>query len=181
MTKMLHNVWQRLRAARRSEAGNATVEFVMVFPIFMMIFFQSFEAGWLMVRAKMLQRALDLTVRDLRLGHFTNPTNATISTEICSYAITIANCSTSLLVELTPVNTATWAMPSNSATCVNRAATIQPVTTVQQGVGDQMMLIRVCAIVNPLFPGTSWGLNLPLDATGGFALIATSAFVNEPS
>jgi Flp pilus assembly protein TadG len=181
MTKILHTLWQRLRAARRSEAGNATVEFVMVFPIFMMIFFQSFEAGWLMIRNTMLERALDLTVRDLRLGHFTNPTNATIRTEICSYAITIANCSTSLLVELTPVDTATWAMPSTSATCVNRSATIQPVTTVQQGAGDQMMLIRVCAIVDPLFPGTSWGLNLPLDSTGGFALIATSAFVNEPS
>ncbi|MBI1219621.1 MAG: pilus assembly protein [Rhodobacteraceae bacterium] len=177
----MRKLGQRLRAARRSEAGNATVEFVIVFPIFMMIFFQSFEAGWLMVRDTMLERALDLTVRDLRLGHMTDPTNATIRSEICTYTTVIADCNNSVMVELTPVDTGTWAMPSNAATCVNRGATVQPVTTVQQGVSDQMMLIRVCAIIDPLFPGTKWGLNLPVDSTGGYALIATTAFVNEPT
>lgn len=181
MTAFFHTLARRLRAARRSEAGNATVEFVIVFPIFMMIFFQSFEAGWLMIRDTMLERALALTVRDLRLGHLVDPTNATIRSEICSYTSVIANCNTSVMVELTPVDTSAWAMPSNSATCVNRGATIQPVTTVQQGVSDEMMLIRVCAIIDPLFPGTSWGLNLPLDASGGYSLIATTAFVNEPT
>jgi hypothetical protein len=84
-------------------------------------------------------------------------------------------------VELVPVDTTSWNLPSPNATCVNRGATIQPVTTVTQGTGDEMMIIRACAIVDPLFPGTGLGLDLPKDASGGFALVATSAFVNEPS
>jgi hypothetical protein len=31
-----------------------------------------------------------------------------------------------------------------------------------------------------MFPATGLGVHLPRDASGGYALIATSAFVNEP-
>lgn len=180
MTRLMSRVSDFLHG-RRSDSGNATVEFVVVFPVIMMIFFQSFEAGWLMVRYTMLDRALDITVRELRLGHFTNPTADTLRTSICSLALGITDCTNSLMVELVPVDTTSWDLPSASATCVNRGATLQPVTTVDQGSSDEMMIIRACAIVDPLFPGTGLGLDLPKDSTGGFALVATSAFVNEPT
>ena len=180
MTRLLTRVSDFLHG-RKSDAGNATVEFVVVFPVIMMIFFQSFEAGWLMVRYTMLDRSLDITVRDLRLGHFVNPTADTLRTNICSLALGIQDCQNALMVELVPVDTTSWNLPSPNATCVNRGATIQPVTTVTQGTGDEMMIIRACAIVDPLFPGTGLGLDLPKDASGGFALVATSAFVNEPT
>ena len=42
------------------------------------------------------------------------------------------------------------------------------------------MLVRACAIFDPIFPITGMGLNLPLDASGAYQLAASSAFVNEP-
>ena len=42
------------------------------------------------------------------------------------------------------------------------------------------MLVRACAVFDPYFPTSAWGLQLPLDASGGYQLVAMSAFVNEP-
>lgn len=170
-----------LRRFWHATEGTATVEFVMVFPVIMMLLFQSIEASWIMVRSTMLDRAVDMTVRDLRLGHLPNPTNDSLRQHICGLTTGIANCTSSLMIELKPLDTTTFALPSNNAPCVDRTANIQPVTTVQQGVGDNLMLIRVCAVVDLIFPGTGLGLALPKDASGGIDLIATSAFVNEPS
>ncbi len=181
MKRAVQSLRRALQQAWLKEAGTATVEFVIAFPVIMMIFFMSFEAGWIMIRQTMLERALDLTVRNLRLGKYTNPTNDSLRTAICSYTSVIANCTSSLMIELTPVNTTTWAMPTLAAPCVDRTQKIQPVTTVQQGSGDEMMMIRVCAVVDLMFPLTGLGLDLPKDASGAFHMIATTAFVNEPT
>ena len=42
------------------------------------------------------------------------------------------------------------------------------------------MLIRACAIVDPMFPMTGLGLSLTKDETGGVQLVTVSAFVAEP-
>ncbi|MFV2034455.1 MAG: TadE/TadG family type IV pilus assembly protein, partial [Halocynthiibacter sp.] len=39
-----------LRRFRRGEKGNVTIEFVIIFPVFMIIFLSAFEAGVLMTR-----------------------------------------------------------------------------------------------------------------------------------
>jgi hypothetical protein len=170
-----------LRAARR-EDGTASVEFVVVFPVVVAIMFQAFEVGWITVRQTMLERALDLTVRDLRLGHISNPTNDKLRQYICSAAGgVISDCTSNMLIELTKVDTSTWALPSPRATCVDRSETIQPVTTVQQGSGDDLMIIRACAIINLMFPLVGVGPHLTQDSQGGIAIVASSAFVNEPS
>lgn len=182
MIRRLLSQMRRFGQAVRREDGTATAEFVIVFPVLMMILFQALEAGWIEVRQTMLDRALDLTVRELRLGHFTNPTNATLRQAICDQtAGVISNCTADMLVELTPVDTTTWTMPSPQATCVDRSAKIQPVTTVLQGASDQMMIVRACVIVDLLFPTTGLGLDLPQDGQGGIQLVSSSAFVNEPS
>ena len=54
------------RFARREDA-NATVEFVIVFPIVIMLFIAAFETSMLLTRQVMLERALDQSVRHLRL------------------------------------------------------------------------------------------------------------------
>ncbi|WP_127902394.1 TadE/TadG family type IV pilus assembly protein [Solirhodobacter olei] len=180
MMRLLSSLRRLGRAARR-EDGTATVEFVILFPIFIAIMFQAFEVGWITVRQTMLDHALDLAVRELRLGHFTNPTNDTLRTYICNHtAGVIADCNNSMLIELTPVDTSTWALPPPNATCINRDAKLQPVTTVQQGSGDQLMIVRACAIINLMFPLVGVGPHLTVDSKGGMAIAASSAFVNEP-
>lgn len=162
------------------EDGTATVEFVIVFPLVMMVFMSVFEAAVLTTRYTMMERALDLTVRSLRLTTGTAPTHAQIRDKICEYTNMIDDCSSSLIVELTPIQRPNFTLPTTNAPCVDRAATSPPLVTLTHGVANQLMLIRACAVVDPLFPLTGLGLSLTKDATGGVQLIAVSAYVGEP-
>jgi len=170
----------RVRRRLLAEDGTLTADFVIVFPVIMMVFLGSFEAGMLMTRSVMLERAVDLSVRDLRLGLVENPTHDQIRDDICSHMIVMPGCSEALMLELRPVSTTTWNVFDGPATCVNRGEEVQPVTTWLQGESNEMMLVRACAVFDPFFPTSAWGLNLPLDASGGYQLVAMSAFVNEP-
>ncbi|WP_127901657.1 TadE/TadG family type IV pilus assembly protein [Solirhodobacter olei] len=170
-----------LRAFRRAEAGTASVEFVVVFPIIMLSFFMAIETATYALRMSMLERALNITTRELRLGQMTDPTSAKIAQSICSRASGfIADCNNVVMVELQDVSTSGWTPLAPAATCVNRDAKVQPVTTVNQGSGNDMMIIRACAIIQPMFPWVGVGLALPKDSKGGYDIVATSAFVNEP-
>jgi hypothetical protein len=63
---------------------------------------------------------------------------------------------------------------------VDRATQIEPAVTFIPGGENELVLIRVCAVFDPIFPTTGLGLDLPLDPSGGYQLLAMSTFVNEP-
>lgn len=174
--------WLRARLGRfrRDESGTSTIEFVIVFPVFAFLLCSAAESGILMLRQVMLDRALDLTVRDLRLQEFPAVTHDQVKTRICAEATVIPDCTNAVLVEMRQVNKGAT-LPSTRTPCVDRAATVQSATTFTQGKDNQMMLIRACAVFDPLFPGAGLGLDLAKDATGAYALISTTAFVVEPS
>ncbi len=115
------------------------------------------------------------------MGIIVNPDHDLLKTEICSHAVVIPDCMNSLKVHLQPINTTTWDMPSSTPVCADRAEPIQPVTVVNMGGGDEIMMVRVCAVADAMFPTTGIGLRLPKDGQGGYRLIAMSAFVNEPN
>lgn len=166
---------------RNEDNGNTTIEFVMLFPLFITIFLSSVEAGVLMTRQIMLDRALDMSVRDLRLGAIPDLDHDTLKQRICDDTLIIPDCLDTVLLELRPVSTNTWEPLNAAATCVERDEEIQPVTQFINGGDSEMMIVRACAVFDPFFPGTGLGLRLPKDASGAYGLIATSAFVNEPS
>jgi Flp pilus assembly protein TadG len=172
--------WRWLRRFRRDEAGTATTEFVIIVPVFFMLLLMGVDAGLVMTRQVMLDRALDIVVRDLRLGRLEDPSLNDLRTRICSQTAILPNCAANLLIDLRTVNTLSWNFPATPPACVDRAASITPVTSVVAGAGNDMMMLRACMIIDPLFPTTSWGLQLPLDDSGGFQLFALSSFVNEP-
>jgi len=163
------------------EDGTASMEFVLMVPLFITIFMASFESGLMMVRSILLDQAVDITMRDLRLGHFTLPTEDTLRTEVCSRTIIFSNCEANMLIELNRVSTATWAMPNTPTQCINRDEVIDPVVALQIGQQNDVMLIRVCEIQDAIFPTTGIGLGLSVDDQGGYQLIARSAFVVEPT
>ncbi|MDP3342578.1 TadE/TadG family type IV pilus assembly protein [Frigidibacter sp.] len=170
----------RLGRFRGDEAGTSTIEFVIVFPVFAFLLCSAAESGILMLRQVMLDRAVDLAVRDLRLQSFPDVTHDQVKTRICDEATVIPDCTNAVLVEMRQVDKGAT-LPSTNAPCVDRAASAQSATTFTQGKDNQMMLIRACAVFDPLFPGSGLGLDLAKDATGAYALISTSAFVVEPS
>lgn len=181
MTPNIKRAMRRFRSVWTRENGNATIEFAIIFPLLVTLLLSSVEIGILTIRQVMLERAVDLTVRDLRLGNIDEPTQGKLRDLICARSSVVSDCSDSLLVELQAVSTTTWATLSSDTTCKNKNLTIDPVVTLDTGSSHEMVLIRVCAVFDPVFPSTTLGVNMVNDDVGGYALVSSSAFVNEPS
>lgn len=173
--------FRRLNPAFRREDGTAAMEFVLAVPLLITIFMASFEAGLLMIRSIMLEQSVDMTMRELRLGHYTLPDAALLKTEICKRTVIFKDCQANITIEMTRISTTNWALPGTDVACIDRSEDIQPVTALQIGQQNDIMLIRVCVVQDALFPTTGIGLGLPKDGQGGYGVISTSAFVTEPS
>lgn len=176
MLRLLHS----LRRSVLREDGAASVEFVVVFPFFVGVFLSAFDVAMMNYRAVMLERATDMVVRDIRLASGATQNYDDIVDNICAEASMIPDCTDTIMVELQPMDTANWTGMQNRAQCVNRNAAVQPAASFRNGAQNELMLIRVCAVVDPLFPGIGVGRSMPKDPSGGYQIIASSAFVNEP-
>jgi hypothetical protein len=141
--------------------------------------FSSLEAGWTMLQTIMLDRALDTTVRELRIGKIANPTQASVRTRVCSAAIVLVDCDKNLALEFIPIASEA-SYPSDGDRCVDRGANIAPVLRSDAGARSQTVFVRACFVVDPITPGLGIGLALPKDNTGAYRIIAKSAFANEP-
>ncbi|SFC55159.1 TadE/TadG family type IV pilus assembly protein [Tropicimonas isoalkanivorans] len=184
-------VFRRLKRSRflRSERANATIEFVILFPFFILLFTSTFEIGLLMVRQVMLDRGTDETVRTLRLGQWDIPeddpakqleVHEAMKKMICEFATILPDCERNMLIALNPVETDTWGPLPQGAGCVDRNAEVNPPRNFKPGVQNEMMVIRVCALQSPMFPLAGIGAMLPRVGKDHYALVSTAAFVNEP-
>ncbi|MDA9865088.1 pilus assembly protein [bacterium] len=166
------------------QEGSATVEFVLLFPAFVALFLMGFESGYYMVRNVMLERAVDVAVRDVRLGNGNVPEYVALKEQICEEAMMFTDCVNSLQIEMQSIEIepgGTDAVAGNFA-CVDKRSNDDPLdnTTYDVGQENQMMMVRVCALSQPLFPTTGIGVGMKYDLDGNYALVATTAFVNEP-
>ena len=171
---------KRFCRTTRREDGTASVEFVLMMPMMFTIFMASFESGLLMTRSILLEQAVDRTMRELRLGHLPNATHGSLKIEICSRTVILHECLSKIAINMQRIDTTTFAMPTTTTGCVDHAEPIDPLTSINTGEGNQIMLMRVCVIQDPAFPTTGIGLRLPKDSSGGYGLLAATAFVNEP-
>jgi hypothetical protein len=162
------------------EDGTATVEFVLSAPVVIFTFLAAFESGLHMVRYVMLDRALDITVRELRLGMIPTPALGILKQHVCAQAKLVSGCESSIKLELVPVDTNTWVFPQGRVDCVDRGGPIEPVVEPNLGVENQVMLIRACLTADALFPTTGIAAQMEQDSQGGYYIAAWSGFVNEP-
>ncbi|GAA0298641.1 TadE/TadG family type IV pilus assembly protein [Rhodovulum strictum] len=170
----------RIAPALRREDGTATVEVVLALPIVMLVFLMGLEASILMTRQMLLEHALDVSMRDIRLGKHPGLDHDKFKDIVCSQANLFPDCRNVVRIELSPISKTTWTLPGQAATCVDRRAEMQPVTNFTQGPQNSLMMVRACVVVDPFFPGIGLGLRLHTTSGDGYALVATSAFVNEP-
>ncbi|MEM7718396.1 MAG: pilus assembly protein [Pseudomonadota bacterium] len=171
-----------LRAFGLSEKGVASVEFVIVFPFFVGVFLSSYEVAIMNIRAVMMERAVDIAVREIRLAGGAQIEHEDVRTEICGNAILIPSCADVTKIELTRVDRDTWTTNlSDQADCQDRLDEIKPPKNFENGAANDLMLIRVCAVVDTVFPTFGVGRTIPQDENGGYIIIASSAFVNEPN
>ncbi len=175
-----------LRGLARAEDGTATVELVILLPAFVLVMVNAIEASVLMTRATLLDRGLDLAVRELRLNTEAPPGFDEFRALICEGAALLPGCLDALQVELQPVGAASWAAMDAPARCVDREEPIAPRTEddpehYRAGAADALMMVRACLVIDPLLPNYGLGALLPKDASGGYRLIAVSAYVQEPA
>ncbi|MGJ8621424.1 MAG: TadE/TadG family type IV pilus assembly protein [Yoonia sp.] len=172
----------------RDESGITTIEFVIVFPVFVAFFLMTVESGIISVRHVMLERSVDLTVRDLRLGALRDPTLDELRANICAIAAVIPNCQDRVEIELVmvePTNQSDWDNYEPRAQCRDLGDLASSSAVVEEQNNNQLMLIRVCARINPFIPTSVLGKtiireNNSSEAQGNYSLVSMAAFVVEP-
>lgn len=176
-----------LRKFLRDDSGEATIEFLFVFPILFTVFTASFESSMYMARYVMFERAVDLTVRQLRLRTMVNPSHETLKETICRSGMlvdSIDDCKQSMKIWMQPINTADFAMAAPPRDCVDKDAEINtddpPATSYALGLENEIMLMRICMKANPMFPTTGVSVKMPVDSDGTYVMLVTTTFVNEP-
>jgi hypothetical protein len=185
---MIRHLYHRLvrELARRSqflrrENGNATIEFVILFPLFFGLLVSSVEIGFITLRHTILDRAVDMTVREIRMSTRNPLQYEQVRDAICDRAPIISDCQSNLKIEMIRMDLRAWVPPPADFDCINHAEEVQPVRTFQNGMQNEMMLLRICAIYKPVFPLAALGRDLQRDGPGGYAaMLSAAAFVQEP-
>ncbi len=170
----------RLRSFRRSEDGSSTIEFVMFLPFFLALFLATFELGMLLTRQVMLDRGVDMTVRQVRLGTIAPLTHDTLKEAICGNAEIIPACMRQIKLEMRRVDPRGWTDIPRVADCVDRFNPAEPVTSFDIGTSNELMVLRVCALFDPYFPTSGLASQVARQNGGAYALVSTTAFVIEP-
>ncbi|KJZ19775.1 TadE/TadG family type IV pilus assembly protein [Loktanella sp. S4079] len=191
---MITEIRSFFRRFRDDDAGLATIEFVIIFPFFFAFFLMTFESGMIAVRQFMLERGVDIVVRDIRIGTLSEPSDERIRESICEVASIIPDCTNQVFVEMRVQDPeATWTALQDPTRCINRNEDARPATTIQHGSNNELVLMRVCARIDPLMPFSRIGRvevpslgstiannNSNAQAGGSYALVALSSYVVEP-
>ncbi|AJE48032.1 hypothetical protein P73_3317 [Celeribacter indicus] len=171
---------EKARRQDRGEEGSVTIEFVLLFPVFIALILGGAEIGYFTVSGAMLDRGLDRAIRDIRLGRMTVVTLDTLKPVVCGYADFLSDCEANIHIALESADAYHFTPPATYATCIDRSAEDLPNTVFSPGAPNELMLVRACLNVDPLFPTTPFGAALAGDAGNGYSLVATSGFVYEP-
>lgn len=177
----------------KDDRGTASLEFVFVFPLFFLFFLMAYESGMMNVNQVMLDRGVDIAVRDVRIGVVPNPSRQWFRQRICQVAAVINNCEENLEVEMLRRDPRNWSAVSAQVRCVDRSDPLFDNSNIENLDNNQLMVIRACLRTDPFLPMTRVGLfevpsigqnivenNSGAAAGGSLALVSTTAFVVEP-
>ncbi|MBO9396215.1 pilus assembly protein [Shimia sp. R9_1] len=168
------------RAFRRDEDGSTTIEFVIMVPFFIGLFLSSVELGLMTLRYSYLERSLDMAVRDIRLSTGFTPSHDELVAQVCERASIIPNCESNMKLEMVTRDPRNYVSMDENTICTDRSEATQPVTRFEDGAENDLMVLRACAKVTPIFPTSMIGSALHKDDAGDYALVVMNAFVQEP-
>ncbi|MEY1554816.1 TadE/TadG family type IV pilus assembly protein [Yoonia sp. R2331] len=170
----------KLRAFRAEEDGAGTLEFILILPFYLILFTSAYEGGVLSTRHVMLERGLDVTVREVRIGRLPDPTNDNLSARICEVASIIPNCLTNIRLEMLVREPRNFANVGD-IDCVDRTVNNQPAVVFNNtGDNNDLMILRACVLFDPMLPTSGLGKAIPKKSGSAYALVATSSYVMEP-
>lgn len=164
----------------KREDGYASLEFVILFPLIILIFCVMFETAVLSVRQAMLNVAMEDVTRELRISSGFGVSHESLVQTVCESAQIIPDCKDSVLIEIAPVDTATWQVGLNPIPCINRYDGYTPPADFMLGSSNTLMMVRVCAVFDPIFPNFGIGPRLAAPNEDTYAIYAAAAYANEP-
>ncbi len=181
----MSTIRRRAGRLRVREDGSATIEFVILFPIFMLLFISCFELGTIMLRQTMLDRSIDMTVRQIRVGAVPVVDHDTIKEMICERSSFLTDCSTELKLEMQVVDPLVWTNLDPDVDCVDHANPAQPPKAFVPGGGNRMVVLRACHLFEPYFTdlgiGTVLGDLMPTESGNSYRLVSITSYVVEPT
>lgn len=180
MKQHMKKIAAACQAFRRSEDGSSTIEIMTVLPAAMFFFAASYETGMIGLRNMMLERAVDVTVRDVRIGKIPEPDHAILKERICEQAMIIPNCMEEVKLEMMRKDIRNYVSISDQPDCIDRAEPGAPRIDFSEGGNNDLMILRVCALFDPVLPTAAIGAAVPKQSEGAYALVSTSSFVLEP-
>ncbi len=167
------------RTARRFAAdrrASAAIEFAIVAPVFLSLFFSIVEAGFYFFINSAVDSANAKAARLIKTGQAQDSfTQQTFFDEVCAVVQTFGDCSTDLAVDVSSYGTSFAALRADAAT-TNCPGAGTP--RYQPGVGGDVVRVRICFLYSSLNPVI--GLNLTPAGGGKLQMISTSVFRNEP-
>jgi hypothetical protein len=169
-----------IRQFLRREDATATMEFVITFPIIMILFIAVFETSMIMTRQVMMERTLDQAVRILRLANGLTVTPGRHPHGDLRQHLTAArlrHASDDRPARDRPRDLRRAGQPGDVHRARGRRSRSTPRST---RVDNQLMMVRACMIIDRMLPFSGFGLNLTRDDSGGLHMMAASVFVNEP-
>lgn len=149
-------------------------------PLLILILMASLELGVTTVRHTVLERSLDEAVREVRLGTGRESTHSELKTLICDAAPVLYGCEENLRLEMITNDLRDWHAMDSGADCADSNETARPLRNFEYGGDNELMILRACYMFNPITPATAFGDFLVKNDNGFSALVATSAFVQEP-
>lgn len=179
---MIRNLKRALTRFRRDEDGAAVVEFAITFPSMLFLFLSGVELGMMSLQHQALERALDLTVRDIRLGTGSAPQHDEIKDLICERAGYFEQCGEHLRLEMVLLDPREWSGVPPGPDCIDKSEDVAPYRSFVNDAGEnELMILRACVKIDPVFPTTGLGANMVTDGAGQYSLVSTTVFVQEPS
>ncbi len=167
------------------EHGGASVEFVILLPLFLMVFISSFEASVYLVRQVLMERALDIAVREVRLDTGETVSQGEVRFTVCERARILPNCMDNMTIEMTVVSTDTYELPADDAPCTDEIDTVAPPADFAAERVGRLVLIRACYAVRPILSNSSFAMTRTLASTlvsdhdGAIRMTTATAFVVE--
>ena len=152
----------------------------------MILFMSAYEGGMVSTRHVMLERGVDLAVRDVRIGRLKEPSHGELKKRICDYAAIIPDCLENLQLEMVRMDVRNWGTALDGPIrCIDRGLTSQPSYQFSNGGNNELMVLQVCSLFDPVAATSGWGQytlsgKIPKKSGKAFALVASSAFVMEP-
>lgn len=172
---------KKLRSFLRDDSGSVVLlPFAIWLPLFLAVIIAGLEIGALSLRHTQLERGLDATVREVRLGTGENLDHDTLKQMICDNTTVLASCTDMLRLEMIPLSLRDWSEPTQGADCVDTAEPVRPLRQFEAGDPNELMMLRACYKYKPIAPTGALAARMPKDAEGYAALVSFSAFVQEP-